>query len=159
VSALGPPKRKRIRLDASHYAVAGSTWHVTISTADRVQAFADSHAAQMAVDTLEDRCAKAGANLLLYCVMPDHVHALIQIEHDDLISIVRAVKSILGIWWKKQLPDHSDLWQRSFFDRGIRSERDMASALSYVFRNPIDDGLVSDWTEYKWIGGTLIERP
>jgi putative transposase len=146
-------------LDRELYATVGSVWQVTFDTAGRRPVLANYVVAELVVATLEDRCAKVGASLLLYCVMPDHVHAVIQIEHENLISIVRAVKSILGIWWKKQSPEHSDLWQRSFFDRGIRSERDMANAIAYVFRNPVDEGLVTDWSEYKWIGGMLVERP
>jgi putative transposase len=150
------PKRKRIRLDRERYATVGSVWHVTFDTAGRRPVLANYVVAELVVDTLEDRCRKAGANLLLYCVMPDHVHVLVVIEHDDLISIVRAVKSILGRWWKSQ-GNQQDLWQRSFYDRGIRTERDSDEVIGYILKNPVDEGLVADWSDYSLIGGSLLE--
>jgi putative transposase len=90
--------------------------------------------------------------------MPDHIHAIIQIGSDDLISVVRAVKSILGIWWNKRQGRKEELWQRSFYDRGIRTEQQMDEAIAYVFRNPVDEGLAADWTEYVWIGGELVDH-
>jgi putative transposase len=150
------PKRKRIRLDRELYATVGSVWHVTFDTAGRRPVLANYVVAELVVATLEDRCRKAGANLLLYCVMPDHVHALVVIEHDDLISIVRAVKSILGRWWKSQ-GNQQDLWQRSFYDRGIRTERDSDEVIGYILKNPVDEGLVADWSDYSLIGGSLLE--
>jgi putative transposase len=129
---------------------------VTFDTAGRRPVLANYVVAELVVDTLEDRCRKAGANLLLYCVMPDHVHVLVVIEHDDLISIVRAVKSILGRWWKSQ-GNQQDLWQRSFYDRGIRTERDSDEVIGYILKNPVDEGLVADWSDYSLIGGSLLE--
>ena len=151
------PGRKRIRLDRNVYGQPGSVWHATLSTANRQRAFSDPVAATKAIDVLIDRSEKAGARLLLYCVMPEHVHALIQIEREDLIAIVRAVKSILGIWWKAQSPANGDLWQRSFYDRGIRTEQDLDEVIGYIFSNPVDEGLVADWSEYPLIGETLID--
>jgi REP element-mobilizing transposase RayT len=59
-------QRKRIRLDAPNYAAEGTTWHITIATADRKPAFAEEDAARTAIDVLGDRCTKANSNLLLY---------------------------------------------------------------------------------------------
>jgi REP element-mobilizing transposase RayT len=89
--------------------------------------------------------------------MPEHLHAIIAIGRDDLISVLRAVKSLSGRWWKAQGHD-DDLWQRSFYDRGIRTDAQMRDAISYVLENPVDEGLVSDWIEYRWIGGSLLDR-
>ena len=129
---------------------------MTFDTAERRPLLADDAVAELVAATLEDRCRKAGANLLLYCVMPEHVHALVVIERVDLIAIVRAVKSIVGRCWKAQ-GNRRDLWQRSFHDRGIRTERDTDEAIGYILKNPVDEGLVSEWTEYPWIGGTLLD--
>ena len=152
-----PRRRKRIRLDSQLYAHARTTWHITIDTANRRPLFIDSSVAERAISILRERCESAGASLLLYCVMPEHVHAVIQVGHGDLISIVRAVKSILGIWWNKNNPGQGGLWQRSFYDRGIRTEHDLEEVTAYVFQNPVDAGLAEDWSVYPWIGGSLID--
>jgi putative transposase len=158
MATIDPPRRKRIRLERDVYAVPGLVWHVTVDAANRRPNFANDQVASFVTSTLSERCRIAGADLLLYCLMPEHIHAIIAIGRDDQISILRAVKSLSGRWWKAQGHD-GDLWQRSFYDRGIRNEEQMDAAIKYVLDNPIDEGLVSDWTDYPWIGGSLLDRP
>lgn len=151
-----PRRRKRIRLDAEAYSVSGTTWHVTLATEGSAHPFADTAAAAMMVSTLEERCAKSGVNLLLYCIMPDHVHVLVQIQNGNLIAFVRVVKSIAGIWWRKLRPGCGDIWQRSFYDRGVRDETAMAEVVGYILNNPVAEGLAEDWSQYQWVGGSLV---
>ncbi len=111
----------------------------------------------MAVETIHDRCAKAGSVDLLVCVMPDHIHLLIQIERGNLVDLVRGIKSILGIWCRRNGSESGDVWQKSFYDKGIRNETAMDAVVRYILENPIMEGLVEDWSEYPWISGSLIE--
>jgi REP element-mobilizing transposase RayT len=130
---------------------------VTVDAADRRPHCADEPVAVFITSTLSERCRIAGADLLLYCLMPEHLHAIIAIGRDDLISILRAVKSLSGRWWKAQ-GHNGDLWQRSFHDRGIRTDAQMQDAIKYVLENPIEEGLVSEWADYPWIAGSLLEQ-
>jgi REP element-mobilizing transposase RayT len=83
-----PRFHKRIRLPSETYAVPGLVWHVTTTVLDRRPVFREPDMAHALVDALQFQCRKAGADLLLYCVMPDHVHALVAVEELDLISVI-----------------------------------------------------------------------
>jgi putative transposase len=151
------PTRKRIRLDAESYAVPGTVWHVSTNTLDRIPAFRDQDMAAIVAESFRFQCTKANANLLLYCVMPDHVHVVVAIGQSNLISIMKNFKSYTGHIWKHRT-GNKQLWQESFYDHGVRQSEKMDDLVKYVIENPQVEGLVADWRDYPWIGGTLIEE-
>jgi putative transposase len=151
-----PPERKRIRLARETYALPGSVWHATSTTLNRRPVFADPAMADLLVDALQFQCRKARADLLLYCVMPDHVHAVVTINDGDLIAIMRDVKSwTTHLWTQRTGEPH--LWQQSFYDHGVRRSEHMDELITYVVENPQRAGFVADWHDYPWLGGTLLE--
>jgi REP element-mobilizing transposase RayT len=114
--------------------------------------------AEAVVDALQFQFAKASANLLVYCVMPDHMHAVIAIEETDLIAIMRDVKSWTTRIWTKRTGERR-LWQESFHDHGVRRSENTEELVKYVTENPQRAGLVAHWQEYPWLGGTLLAEP
>lgn len=79
--------------------------------------------------------------------MPDHLHAVVAIDHSDLIAIMRDVKSWTIHNWTRRT-GQKRLWQESFHDHGVRRSEKMDELVKYVTENPQRAGLVSDWTEY-----------
>jgi REP element-mobilizing transposase RayT len=150
------PGRKRIRLAPETYAAPGSVWHATATTLHRRPVFADPAMAEILVDALQFQCRKTCADLSLYCVMPDHFHAVITINDGDLIAIMRDVKSWTTHLWTKRTGEQH-LWQQSFYDHGVRRTEKMDELIRYVVENPQEAGLVTDWQDYPWLGGLLLE--
>jgi putative transposase len=149
--------QKRLRLDLNHYAVPGSVWHVSTPTLHRRPVFADPVMAAAVVDSVRFQCTKAGADLLLYCVMPDHLHVVVTINDIDLIAIMRDVKSWTTRMWR-QRTGQKHLWQVSFHDHGVRRSERMDELVKYVVENPQKAGLVLDWRDYQWLGGVLVDN-
>jgi REP element-mobilizing transposase RayT len=149
--------RKRIRLDLATYAVPGLVWHVTVATRNRQPVLADPWIAETVIESIRFQCTKAKADLLIYCVMPEHVHLVIGIgEQGDLISILHDFKSYTTNQWRKRTSQDT-FWQESFYDHGVRRSERMDDLIAYVAANPVDAGLISDWQDYPWIGGSLFE--
>src|SRR5829696_8909909 len=68
------PERKSIRLPRDAYAVSGSAWLLTMTTAERRSHFTDPvFAGAVAALRLEVSDAR-GVQIDLYCFMPDHAH-------------------------------------------------------------------------------------
>ena len=150
-------RRRRIRLSLDRYADQGTVWHVTMTSLGRQATLTEPALAAALVTSLKTACANARAPLLVYCLMPDHLHALIQIEEVDLISIIRNYKSFsTRIWW--QHGGVGKLWQRSAYDRGIRQPEYMDDLIGYLFQNPEDAGEIEDWLERGLLGGTLFDE-
>jgi REP element-mobilizing transposase RayT len=151
------PWRKRIRLPAPAYLEAGRVWHVTIGTASRGAVFADHVLARAVVGAIVERCAARGAGLPVYCLMPDHLHLLVQVGDTGLVEVVGDVKSrTTRVWWAHG--GAGVVWQRSFYDRGIRTMTEFDETVRYIVENPVRAGLVEDWRAYPFVGGALVEE-
>ena len=104
------------------------------------------------------------------CVMPDHVHLLIepQIKRDDnegkpifysLPEILQTLKSVSSHRINKTAGNKGmRVWENESFDRVIRSERDFEEKFDYICRNPWDAEIVSSAQDYPWLW-TLENAP
>ena len=97
-----------------------------------------------------------GIALLAYCLMPDHMHLLVQPEDGvDVVAFVRRVKSrTTRIYWSEG--EAGRLWQRGFYDHVLRGDEDVLHTARYVLANPVRAGLVSEPTEYPFSGSLLF---
>ena len=99
-------------------------------------------------------------NLAAWCVMPNHVHAVVQplagitntggtpVPHSELPEILHSWKSFTAKEANKLLRRSGDFWQAEYFDHLIRDEADFIHAVRYALDNPIKAGL-ENW---KWVG-------
>jgi REP element-mobilizing transposase RayT len=147
----------RLRLDLESYAVAGTTWHVSTPTLNRRPIFQDKAIAGPVVESLQFQCNRCDAGLLVYCLMPDHLHAVITIGSVDLITLLHGFKSYTTTLWRRQSGEKR-LWQESFHDHGVRRAELMDELVRYVTENPQRAGLAVDWQGYPWVGGLLLEE-
>lgn len=87
--------------------------------------------------------------LAAWCVMPTHVHALIeQLETVSLADIVHGWKSVSAHAINKSEARKGVVWRREYFDRFMRSPEQFAWTAAYIERNPVAAGLVGaveDW--------------
>jgi REP element-mobilizing transposase RayT len=80
--------------------------------------------------------------LLAWCVMPNHVHALVETnEGFPLSKIVHSWKSFTGNQANKILVRSGDFWQREYHDRFIRDDEHYRNAVVYIENNPVKAGL------------------
>ena len=88
-------------------------------------------------------------HLLAWVVMPNHVHVLIEtVAGCPLSAIVHSWKSYTAKAANQLLVRSGVFWNPDYFDRAIRDERHLASAVVYIHNNPVKAGLVrrpEDW--------------
>ncbi|MCC6487556.1 MAG: transposase [Candidatus Hydrogenedentes bacterium] len=89
-------------------------------------------------------------HLLAWCVMPNHVHAVVQpLPGHELPAILHSWKSFTANQANKALQRTGTFWQPEYYDHLIRDEQDLAHSIQYVLDNPLLAGL----THWKWVGG------
>ncbi len=93
-------------------------------------------------------------DLLAYVVMDDHVHALVEpVEEFTLQEIVHAWKSFTTNTLRKDFGRTGRIWQREYFDRIVRDERELLAKLNYILDNPFKKW--PEIEEYEWVGCCL----
>ena len=100
-------------------------------------------------------------DLYAACVMPDHVHILIEprvksqdsnaTEFYSLTEILHTVKSFTAHKINELEEKSGPVWERESFDRLIRSESDLQEKFNYITRNPWDAGVADQIQDYPWV--------
>ena len=94
--------------------------------------------------------------LLEWCVMPNHVHALIApTPGRRLADIVQAWKSFTAKEANRTLGRSGAFWARDYYDRYVRDERHLEAARRYVRENPAKAGLCARAEDWPWSSAGL----
>ncbi len=87
--------------------------------------------------------------LLAWCIMPNHVHILIkQGDKTSLGKIIQQWKGGSAHRINLVLERQGPLWANDYFDRAIRDEEHFWNSVTYIHRNPVRAGLVTDPKEW-----------
>lgn len=82
-------------------------------------------------------------SLAAWCVMPNHVHVLVeQFPGNELSHIVQSWKSVTAHRINKREQRAGALWQREYFDRFMRNEEQFSHTVAYIENNPVAAGLI-----------------
>ena len=143
--------KKRIRLKDFGYK-GFYRYFVTICTFDKKPIFTDSALVAWLIELLREKSKLFRFKVWAYCFMPDHLHLLIEGEHDDsdMRRFVSAYKQQAGFYYKKKRG--SPLWQINYYEHVLRKEEDTKGVARYIFSNPMRKGLVEDFKDYKFLG-------
>jgi putative DNA methylase len=104
--------------------------------------------------------------LLAWCVMPNHVHVLVEARSGyRLDRVVHSWKSYTGVAANRALGRAGAYWAREYFDRFMRDDEHLARTAAYIEGNAVKAGLcanVSDWcfsSAWRGWGATAGLRP
>lgn len=64
----------------------------------------------------------ADAHTLAYCLMPDHLHWLLELKEHSLATVVGQMKGRSSRAYRAGLAGNGHLWQRGYYDHAIRRE-------------------------------------
>ena len=140
-----------------HFEIPGKIYHITWQTRGPLKLSPEARAKTLAA------CVHwHGKKIKCYlaCVMPDHVHLLIQplpIQKDEshgvhsLSEILHSIKSFSAHEVNDVMKRIGPVWQQESFDRMIRSETDLHEKWNYIWNNPREIGLAGPAEEYPFI--------
>ena len=147
------------RRNLPHFERPWAKYAITFATEDRRQL--SPQARDVVLESLL-RWKDRRYELYAACVMPDHVHMLIEpmVEREDedgepvffaLSKIMHSIKSFTANRINKIEKLSSAVWEGESFDRLIRSESDLQEKFHYITRNPWDAGAAASDEDYAWV--------
>ncbi len=90
-------------------------------------------------------------DLYAYCIMSNHVHILITIQHEQR-PFHRTLKSLKGYSARKvnELLNRTGqpFWQPESYDHVVRDANEFNRIVAYILNNPVKAGLVDAWEEW-----------
>ena len=90
-------------------------------------------------------------DLIAWCVMPTHVHVLIQQRPGWLLAgVVQGWKTFTARSANRILEREGRFWSPDYFDRAMRSETQIERTAAYIEYNPVAARLCADSVEWPW---------
>lgn len=148
------PKRKPIRIENYDYSTPGA-YFITVCTANREKIFWSDRRGELCspanvtlseIGIIVDKEIQKlntiydAVRVDKYCIMPDHIHFIISINADEngqtqcAPTISRVIKQFKGSITKQI---GRPIWQKSFYDHGIRNQQDYDEIWQYIENNPM----------------------
>jgi REP element-mobilizing transposase RayT len=89
--------------------------------------------------------------LLEWCIMPNHVHAVIHCPAGTRIGeVVKSWKTHSAREINRFLNRQGNLWSHDYHDRYIRDAIHLAHVRSYIRNNPVNAGLCQNPEDWPW---------
>jgi putative transposase len=139
------------RIDGFDY-IGLHRYSVTFCTAERSHTLADAAIASLVLTHFRRTAAARSFSILTYCLMPDHVHLLVEgtTPAADFRRFMKCLKQASGQAYSHQAGKR--LWQEGYYDRVLRPDDDSRPAARYIVANPVRAGLAASPLEYPYVG-------
>ena len=130
-------------------------YFVTFCTFERRGLLRDKWIANLLMSHLRRTARARELAVLAYCLMPDHVHLLVEGTSDgaDLRRFVKQLKQSTGQAYSAY--GEGGLWQEGYYDRVLRQDEDAKDVARYIIANPVRAGLVGNVCEYPYVGSDV----
>ena len=148
------PKRKFMRIVDYDYSIPGA-YFITVCTANREKLFWSDRRGELCSPAniplsdigiiVDNEIQKLNTvynavRVDKYCIMPNHIHMILTIDTDEngrtqfAPTISRVIKQFKGSITKQV---GRPIWQKSFYDHGIRNQQDYDEIWQYIENNPL----------------------
>jgi len=86
-----------------------------------------------------------------YCIMPNHVHFLLQVaKAGDLSKFMQGILQVYASYFRNKYGSAGFLFQNRYRSLAIEKESYLLECARYIERNPLRAGLCDDLFEYPW---------
>lgn len=144
-------RRKNIRLPVSDYR-GRRIYFITLCFCNRSRFGTNPLLARWLIEELGRHAVLCQFFVHAYCVMPDHMHFLAAGAADtsNLIKFVESFKQETAISFARRT--HRRLWQFKYYDHVLRRNDSAGRVASYIWLNPVRQGLCRTSTDYPFSG-------
>ncbi len=98
------------------------------------------------------RLAELGVTVQCFCLMPNHVHLLVQLPEDESFSFEKMMQLLKGrtaVAANRQLGRSGQpFWQAESYDHLVRTEAESERVIAYILNNPVKAGLAACWPDW-----------
>jgi REP element-mobilizing transposase RayT len=154
-------QRAKLRLPRIAYKNTKAIFSVTFVTRCRTPFFNVRRLALPTVEVLVDHARSHDVTLHGFCVMPDHVHAVVTPSRAlDVVDYVAQTKNLAQRRaWDSGV--RGLIWQPRFWDTYVRKTEEgdeLYEHIAYVLDNPVRKSIVDVWTAYEFSGSPWIPK-
>jgi REP element-mobilizing transposase RayT len=124
--------------------------HVISRGNRRQQLFFCERDYRLYLELLEEALARYGVRCYAYCLMPNHVHLLLDGSQEAISQLLWRVNGRYAQWFNRSYGLSGHVFQGRFWSEAIESEQHLLELARYIVNNPVRAGLVADAREWPW---------
>ena len=128
----------------------GGYYHVHTRGNDRQDIYFGNWSGRLFLRELERVVVRYGWRILAYCLMPNHVHLLVETETPNLGRGVHWLHGQYAQYFNQKYGRVGHLFQSRFGARVLHDEVQVANALAYVAANPVVAALCARPEDWEW---------
>ncbi|MDD4894935.1 MAG: transposase [Candidatus Omnitrophica bacterium] len=133
------------------YYEEGQIYFVTSNTYSRKPFFEEEDKAGFLLNILRYYKSIFCFKIFAYCIMPDHIHLVIQpAKCVDLSKIMKHIKGNFAVNLDGRMKKNGKVWQHNFYDVIIRDEQELAGKINYIHNNAVSKELVRCAEDYPY---------
>ena len=115
------PNRGNHQLRKGRQSIPGAHYSLTTSTFDRRPILANDEIAQIIFETFEWLETQGRIRWICVMIMPDHIHAVIQLGRDQTLpKVMHSLKTFTARQINEQHGERSTVWQEGYYDHGMK---------------------------------------
>ncbi|HYG75697.1 MAG TPA: transposase [Planctomycetota bacterium] len=164
---MSPPAQTRPRREI--FDIEGHAYFVSFTCYRRLSLLGRDRCKRIVLGTLDTLSWRHQVGVVGYCVMPNHVHALLRPTQAGLLSTFMqqwkrltstAIQEFLHLGqpddyspFSKHVRDSAGIvhvWQARYYPFNVYTARKALKKLEYMHNNPVKAGLVSDPCDWPW---------
>ena len=124
-------------------------YHVVLRGNNQFQIFFDEEDYQKFYALLVRYKKECGYKCHAWCMMPNHIHLLIEINEYTLSQIMQRLTTAFVIWYNRKYHRVGHVFEGRFFSEPIESDEYFFKAFRYINMNPVKGGICSKPEEFQ----------
>jgi REP-associated tyrosine transposase len=146
-----PPRRHGGRMPRGRRQFEiGGIYHVTARGNRRQRVFTDDVDFSRYLEVLRRAVRESTWRLRAYCLMPNHLHLVVELEALTLSTGMQLLGGIYAQWFNRRHGYDGHLFQGRFHTVTVTSNWHLLETSRYVVLNPVRAGLVEHPGQWRW---------
>lgn len=125
-------------------------YHVMLRGINRDAIFLEDADCRRFIDVLTAVRLASGCAVLAYCLMPNHIHLVLQTTDEPIGTVIKRLGVRYAGWFNRKYARVGHLFQDRFKSIPVEDDAYLVTLLRYVWNNPVEAGLAEHCADYPW---------
>jgi putative transposase len=136
--------------------IAGGIYHVIARGVDRRRMFVDDEDYQTYTRLLATVTRRQGWHLLCYCLMPNHVHLMIETPETNLANGMQWLHSLYVLAFNERHSRSGHLFEARYKSLLVETDEAFVRLIGYIAVNPVAAALCKRARDWRWGSHALL---
>src|SRR4051794_33006887 len=136
--------------------IAGAIYHVVARGVDRRRIFVDDDDYETYIRLLATVAIRQGWELLSFCLMPNHVHLLIETPETNLANGMQWLQSRYALYFNERHGRSGHLFEAPYKSPRVTDGEGLVRTVGYIVVNPVAAVIARRAADWRWGSHAIV---